>query len=61
VSVDLVDAAGRRVHHQDLGSPGPGRHETRIERGRSLPVGVYWVRLHVGATTVRRKVIFVGG
>ena len=60
VSLDVVDATGRRVHGQDLGRPGPGRHEARVERGRGLPAGVYWVRLHVGATTVRRKVVFVG-
>jgi hypothetical protein len=60
VSLDLVDATGRRVHRQDLGRPGPGRHEARVERGRGLPAGVYWVRLHVGAATVMRKVIFVG-
>src|SRR5262249_9624073 len=44
-SLDLVDVAGRRMAHKDLGAPGRGWHETSLARDSGLPPGVYTVRL----------------
>ena len=54
VSLDLFDQAGRRVQVLALGTLGAGTHTVRIP-ARSLPSGVYFLRLRTGATarTVR--------
>ena len=54
VSLDLFDQAGRRVQVLALGTLGAGTHTVRIPT-RSLPSGVYFLRLRTGTTarTVR--------
>jgi hypothetical protein len=55
-SLELVDAAGRRVAERDLGALGAGRHS--IELRDRLPVGVYLVRLtQRGRTLVKKAVV----
>ena len=42
--IELLDLLGRVVLRSDLGAPGPGRHQVRLDRSRTPP-GMYWVRL----------------
>jgi hypothetical protein len=60
VHLEVIDASGRRVEEQDLGRPGPGHHRAHIERVRTLPAGVYWVRLKAGPNVAEGRVIFIG-
>lgn len=57
--VEIVDAAGRRVWHRDLGTPGPGPHVLDVERDRRWLAGVYWLRLTQGGRSATTKVTFV--
>jgi hypothetical protein len=42
-TLELLDAAGRRLALSDVGALGPGRH--RVALGGHLPAGIYFVRL----------------
>jgi len=56
-TLELIDLAGRRVLFDDLGAPGPGRHERSLE-GHPMPrPGMYWVRLHQDGQTVTRSLV----
>jgi len=45
VRVELFDIQGRRVARQEVGELGAGMHQVRIEAGRVLPAGVYFITL----------------
>ena len=45
VQLEIFDLAGRRVSSPEVSGPGPGRRLVTVAAGRSLPVGVYAIRL----------------
>ena len=55
--LELLDVNGRRLSAREVGALGPGSHVLRIDDGRSLPPGLYLVRLVQGASTVTAKVV----
>jgi len=55
----LVDLAGRVVVSRDVGMLGPGIHRVDLVRGRSLPVGMYFIRLDSDGRSLRSKVTIV--
>jgi FlgD Ig-like domain len=61
VSVEVFDAAGRRVRDIEMGTVEAG--ETRLafdgrdDHARALPSGVYFYRVHAGNETVTRKMV----
>ena len=46
--LELLDVRGRRLHAREVGSLGAGRHAVNLAEGRSVPAGIYWVRLTQG-------------
>ena len=57
-SIDLIDVAGRRVAHRELGAPGAGPQEAWME-GSGLPPGIYTVRLTAGGRSVTTRVVLM--
>lgn len=56
-TLEVLDVAGRRVLHDELGAPGPGPHELSLE-GRVQPrPGMYWLRLRQDGRTVTRSIV----
>ncbi len=55
----LVDLAGRVVASREVGMLGPGTHRVDLTRGRSLPVGMYFIRLDSGGRSLRSKVTVI--
>ncbi len=53
--IELVDVAGRCVVTREVGSLGAGAHVVRLEPGRKVGPGVYWVRLVQGGQQLTRK------
>ena len=51
----VFDLAGRRVFARDVGALGEGRHVIALDRGSSLPSGIYLLRLTQGARTITRR------
>lgn len=43
--LEVLDTAGRRVLSREVGALGPGQHSANLNKGRTLPPGVYLVRL----------------
>ncbi len=64
VEVTVLDVAGRRVATLASGRLGPGRYQNDWNRqdphGRSLPAGVYFVRLAAGERTRLVKLVLTG-
>ena len=58
-SLRMLDVAGRVVLARDLGSPGPGRHQTILGDGAAPAPGTYWLSLRQAGRTVTGKVTFV--
>ena len=58
-TLDLIDVAGRRVTHRDLGELGPGRHEANLERDAGLRQGIYTVRLTEAGRSVSSRVVLM--
>jgi hypothetical protein len=56
-SLELIDVAGRRVLVNELGSPGPGTHETHLGARTSPGAGVYWLRLRQEGRSVTRSIV----
>ncbi|MBD3160827.1 MAG: T9SS type A sorting domain-containing protein [Candidatus Eisenbacteria bacterium] len=60
VRLSIVDAHGRLVRSLDLGEADPGPHHLswngRDGKGRSLPSGVYFVKLRAGSSVQNRTV-----
>jgi len=58
-SFEVVDVAGRRWLHSELGSPGRGRHESTLGLAGLPGPGVFWLHLSQAGRQVISKVIFV--
>jgi len=58
-NLELVDVAGRRWLHEELGSPGPGRHETTLPLSKLPGPGVFWIHLKQSGRHVFSKVVLV--
>jgi flagellar hook assembly protein FlgD len=56
IQAHIYDVAGRQVRDLGIASYGPGDHglsfDGRDDRGRSLPGGIYFIRLAAGRTLV---------
>jgi len=59
VTLEMVDALGRRVAARDLSAMGAGRHEITLFDRQSVPPGVYLLRLERGAELRLAKVTVV--
>jgi hypothetical protein len=61
VTIELFDAAGRRVRSIDAGRLSAGALQLTFEalddRGYSLPSGVYFYRVHANDAMVTRKLV----
>lgn len=57
--VELVDVLGRRILERRPGSMGPGEHVISLELPRSLPPGLYWIRLSHGHAKETAKVVVI--
>ncbi len=61
VSVEIFDAAGRRVRDIEMGTVEAGEmrlaFDGRDDHARALPSGVYFYRVHAGSETVTRKMV----
>lgn len=51
--VELFDVSGRRIDSRDLSMSGPGTQ--RVELGRGLASGLYFVQLRAGGDVARLK------
>jgi hypothetical protein len=58
-TLDVFDAAGRRVASREVGALGSGTHAIRFGREARLPVGVYTVRLRQGGLGATRRAVVV--
>jgi hypothetical protein len=47
--LEVLDVSGRRLMQREVGSMGAGTHVVRLDEGRSLASGIYWLRLRQGA------------
>ncbi len=56
ISIDVSDAAGRRVHHQYLGRVSSGSHELDF-RLSGLPPGVYYCKVFLDDQVVVKKLV----
>jgi hypothetical protein len=57
--LELLDVSGRRVRSREVGSLGTGRHVVNLAQGRSVPAGMYWLRLSQGAQKSRKRVVVI--
>ncbi len=51
-TLELLDLNGRRLVAHEVGTLGAGSHRLRLDAGRPVPAGIYWLRLHQGARTL---------
>jgi hypothetical protein len=63
VTLEIFDAAGRRVRRMSLGAPGLGAHslgwDGRDDAGRALPAGAYGYRMRIGDRAESGRAIVV--
>jgi predicted lipoprotein with Yx(FWY)xxD motif len=61
VTMEVFDAAGRRVRAMDLGRRDAGssdiRFDGRDDRARTLPSGVYFCRVRAGSEAITKKLV----
>jgi len=57
--IELLDLAGRRLLTRDLAGLGPGSHVVGLPETRTLPAGVYLVRLTQGRRSVTTRAAVV--
>jgi hypothetical protein len=57
--LELLDASGRRVLTNEVGSLGPGRHMVKLGAAREVPAGIYWIRLTQDGHALTRKAAIV--
>ena len=56
--LELLDIGGRRVARREVGPLGPGRHAVNLGGDRTIPPGIYLVRLsRTGETHVSRVAV----
>jgi hypothetical protein len=54
----VLDASGRRMLEQQVSALGPDTHVVRLDEGRGLPAGLYFIHLtHGGHTLTTRGVV----
>jgi hypothetical protein len=53
--LEIFDLAGRRVSSSEVSGPGPGRRLVAVAGGRSLPAGVYTIRLSQDGRTLSTR------
>ena len=58
-SLEVFDAAGRRITARRLQGLGAGAHDVRLEESAGLPSGVYLVRLSQGGRSVATRACLV--
>ena len=54
-TLELMDVSGRRVMTREVGQFGAGAHTLRLDGERTLPAGVYFVRLTQGARSISTR------
>jgi hypothetical protein len=54
-TLEIVDVAGRRVFHREVGALGAGRHVVKLDSTTALRPGVYLIRLTQGRSTVHAR------
>ena len=57
--LEVTDLAGRRIVARDVGGLGPGEHVVDLAEGRSLPPGVYLLRLTRGDESVTARAVVI--
>ena len=57
--IELIDLAGRRILTRDLTGLGEGSHVVGLPETRTLPAGIYLVRLSQGGRAVTRRAAVV--
>ena len=57
--IELMDLAGRRLVVRDLGGLGRGSHVVSLPEVRTLPAGVYLVRLSQGGRSLTRRGVVI--
>ncbi len=57
--VELLDPAGRRVLSREVGALGSGSHVVRLAEGRSVPPGVYHLRLTTKGRSLLARVVII--
>jgi hypothetical protein len=57
--IELMDLAGRRIVVRDLGGLGRGNHVVSLPEVRSLPPGVYLVRLSQGGRSLTTRGVVI--
>jgi len=55
--LEVLDLAGRRVLTRELENLGPGRHVVSLDEARTLPAGVYLLRLWQGGQMRSRRAV----
>jgi hypothetical protein len=56
--LELIDVAGRRVLHRDVGNLGPGAHVLSLD-ATSLKSGLYFLRLSQGDRALKSRVVLM--
>jgi hypothetical protein len=54
-TLSLFDLAGRRLFTREVGTLGPGAHVVALDRGGSLPSGIYILKLTQAGRTITRR------
>ncbi len=57
--LELLDIAGRRVLAREVGELGPGHHLLRLDEGRRLASGLYFIRLTQRGSSVTTRGVIV--
>jgi hypothetical protein len=57
--LEVLDVAGRRMVALEVGQLGPGNHVVNLTDGRSLPAGVYALRLTRGQSSLTSRAVVV--
>jgi hypothetical protein len=57
--LELVDATGRLVDSREFELQAQARGEVQLNEGRTLPAGVYWLRLTQGGRVASKKAVLL--
>jgi hypothetical protein len=59
-TLELMDVTGRRAFERAVGSLGAGEHRIDLASARSVPPGLYFLRLTQGGRTAMSRVAVAG-